>query len=135
MSQDYLEDSDFPKVACDHCGEIYFVMFESDHICSFTCPICIEAHPTMEDLDEHMWIHDQEEEKKASLELIARLQAEEESSGSNPPSDDDDNSCIVCLVEYRPDDSVRQLPCKHKFHSRCLSDWLAKKKECPLCSY
>ena len=111
-------------------------MFESEHVCSFACPICTGTHATMEDLDDHMQIHDQEEEKKASLEFIAKLQAEEDmmlGCCNQEPESDDEDSCIVCLVEYQPGEDLRWLPCKHKFHARCLSDWLSKKKECPVC--
>jgi Ring finger domain len=41
--------------------------------------------------------------------------------------------CKICLVEYGRDDEVKMLPCLHKFHSRCASEWLSKKSICPEC--
>jgi hypothetical protein len=48
--------------------------------------------------------------------------------------------CAICLESLldrgTPDDdvfSVNALPCKHLFHTGCLSPWLATKATCPTC--
>lgn len=42
-------------------------------------------------------------------------------------------SCAVCLCEFEYGDSLRQLPCKHFFHEKCVDRWLERNKKCPLC--
>jgi hypothetical protein len=42
--------------------------------------------------------------------------------------------CAVCLAEYKDDDSLRKLPCRHYFHQPCIDRWLRTlSKQCPLC--
>jgi Ring finger domain len=39
--------------------------------------------------------------------------------------------CSICL--YKLKSSVRSLPCSHQFHASCLTSWLNKSSDCPLC--
>lgn len=41
--------------------------------------------------------------------------------------------CAVCLEEYVVDDTLRSLPCLHKFHRACIDQWLGTKASCPVC--
>ncbi|KXS22057.1 hypothetical protein M427DRAFT_26719 [Gonapodya prolifera JEL478] len=42
--------------------------------------------------------------------------------------------CPICLEPYQANSVVRLLPCSHSFHSKCVDDWLAKRRGvCPLC--
>lgn len=33
--------------------------------------------------------------------------------------------CSVCKEEFKQNDLMKQMPCKHQFHSECLDPWLA----------
>lgn len=46
-------------------------------------------------------------------------------------------SCAICLEDLRgTSDSVKQLPCYHKFHAHCITEWLTRwKHTCPLCKH
>lgn len=43
--------------------------------------------------------------------------------------------CSVCLEEFEAGATLRVLPCSHKFHMRCIDQWLIEWKHslCPLC--
>ncbi|GAB4832743.1 hypothetical protein Ancab_006760 [Ancistrocladus abbreviatus] len=41
--------------------------------------------------------------------------------------------CAVCLEQFRVGENLVNLPCAHKFHSRCLVPWLEKNAYCPCC--
>jgi len=42
-------------------------------------------------------------------------------------------SCAVCLSDFAGGDTLRSLPCGHRFHKRCIDKWLVRNKVCPLC--
>ncbi|XP_044510361.1 E3 ubiquitin-protein ligase At4g11680-like isoform X2 [Mangifera indica] len=51
----------------------------------------------------------------------------------NSTSSNEDPECCICLAKYREKEEVRQLPCSHMFHLRCVDQWLRIISCCPLC--
>lgn len=45
----------------------------------------------------------------------------------------EDPECCICLANYKDKEEVRQLPCSHIFHLRCVDQWLRIISCCPLC--
>ncbi|XP_015880501.1 E3 ubiquitin-protein ligase At4g11680 [Ziziphus jujuba] len=45
----------------------------------------------------------------------------------------EDPECCICLAKYREKEEVRQLPCCHMFHLKCVDQWLKIISCCPLC--
>ena len=43
--------------------------------------------------------------------------------------------CCICLAKYKDKEEVRKLPCSHKFHSKCVEEWLGRHATCPMCRY
>ncbi|XP_065169846.1 E3 ubiquitin-protein ligase RNF181-like [Atheta coriaria] len=43
--------------------------------------------------------------------------------------------CPICLKEFDTGLQVKEMPCKHIFHSECILPWLSKTNSCPLCRY
>lgn len=41
--------------------------------------------------------------------------------------------CCICLAKYRDKEEMRQLPCSHMFHLKCVDQWLKIISCCPLC--
>ncbi|KAK9141795.1 hypothetical protein Syun_011195 [Stephania yunnanensis] len=41
--------------------------------------------------------------------------------------------CAVCLDEFSDGEKLMELPCAHRFHSRCLVPWLESNAHCPCC--
>lgn len=41
--------------------------------------------------------------------------------------------CSVCLAEYMEGDELMMLPCQHAYHKVCVSEWLQRQSQCPLC--
>ncbi|KAF0698205.1 Aste57867_11190 [Aphanomyces stellatus] len=35
--------------------------------------------------------------------------------------------------DYKPSESLKQLPCDHRFHPSCIDAWLSKHSTCPMC--
>lgn len=42
-------------------------------------------------------------------------------------------SCSICLEVLRSGNQVKQLQCKHLFHTSCIHSWLKQKMQCPNC--
>lgn len=62
-----------------------------------------------------------------------RHDAVEESDDENCKGSDDAPTCAVCLDALFDACSVWQLPCGHRFHSRCMYQWFLRKGSCPMC--
>ncbi|KAI4307832.1 hypothetical protein L6164_030971 [Bauhinia variegata] len=45
----------------------------------------------------------------------------------------EDPECCICLAKYKDKEEVRQLPCSHMFHLKCVDQWLKIISCCPLC--
>lgn len=41
--------------------------------------------------------------------------------------------CTICKDTLSDDDMVKQLKCRHLFHTVCIDEWFGIKKSCPLC--
>jgi hypothetical protein len=46
---------------------------------------------------------------------------------------DTEKECSICIDTIRIDECIKDLPCKHDFHTSCLNVWLDKQNTCPLC--
>ncbi|XP_020241667.1 E3 ubiquitin ligase BIG BROTHER-like [Asparagus officinalis] len=41
--------------------------------------------------------------------------------------------CVICQMDYKRGDRQMTLPCRHVYHSSCVSRWLGINKACPVC--
>ena len=47
--------------------------------------------------------------------------------------EDNKDSCAICLDDLKTGQMVKALRCSHKFHEKCINNWLKQKLLCPLC--
>ncbi|XP_043091369.1 RING finger protein 150a isoform X1 [Puntigrus tetrazona] len=68
----------------------------------------------------------------AAKKAISKLQVRTIRKGDKETESDFDN-CAVCIEDYKPNDVVRILPCRHVFHKNCVDPWLQDHRTCPMC--
>ncbi|MHB1952712.1 MAG: RING-H2 finger protein [Sulfobacillus sp.] len=56
-------------------------------------------------------------------------------SGSRAAFVPEQDTCVVCLDPYSENDELRELPCKHNFHRRCIDEWFNEHHDCPVCKH
>ncbi|KAF6153818.1 hypothetical protein GIB67_001051 [Kingdonia uniflora] len=54
-------------------------------------------------------------------------------SDCNSDLENENSECCICLAKYREKEEIRQLPCSHLFHLKCVDQWLRIISCCPLC--
>ncbi|XP_010523469.1 PREDICTED: E3 ubiquitin-protein ligase RING1 [Tarenaya hassleriana] len=62
---------------------------------------------------------------KSAVEGMPRVEIKEEEGGS----------CVICLEDWSGGEVAAEMPCKHRFHSKCVVEWLGIHGTCPLCRY
>jgi hypothetical protein len=82
--------------------------------------------------------------RQVAMRIISNgLLTEEQVSGLDEdifhkPTGEEDAMCCcaICLEEFEDGETVRMLPCEHKFHDACLIPWLTERhSSCPLCKF
>ncbi|KAF8088780.1 hypothetical protein N665_0530s0035 [Sinapis alba] len=46
-----------------------------------------------------------------------------------------EGECVICLEEWKEEEIVKEMPCKHRFHGGCIEKWLGFHGSCPVCRY
>ncbi|KAG8052631.1 hypothetical protein GUJ93_ZPchr0001g29630 [Zizania palustris] len=44
-------------------------------------------------------------------------------------------ACAVCLEDYAAGEGAREMPCRHRFHAKCIVPWLEMHSSCPICRF
>jgi Ring finger domain len=64
---------------------------------------------------------------KADIDRLVTYQYATGDSEAKRPSGDSaetQTSCVVCMCDFAHRQRVRELPCQHIFHAKCIDKWL-----------
>lgn len=50
-------------------------------------------------------------------------------------SDGEHSQCMICVEPFAKGDVLRTLPCLHRYHQRCIDEWLKRSNACPICKH
>ena len=56
------------------------------------------------------------------------------SSESISSMESQDNLCCICLDDIKKSNLLMMSECHHKFHVKCVKEWLQQRPTCPLCN-
>ncbi|KAF9626204.1 hypothetical protein IFM89_031331 [Coptis chinensis] len=63
---------------------------------------------------------------KSSIEAMEKVVIGEEEK---------DKECAICLDGWEIGDEAKAMPCKHKYHEKCIEKWLGIHGSCPVCRH
>lgn len=43
------------------------------------------------------------------------------------------HTCVICMDNFLLGETLKNLPCHHGFHARCIDVWLRENQTCPVC--
>jgi len=73
------------------------------------------------------------EQKGLSKEDIESLSVVKYDAAKNKNLSEDMKSCPICLDEFEDGIEIKFLWCLHRFHKKCIDQWLEKNTNCPIC--
>lgn len=65
---------------------------------------------------------------KAAIEALETIEIKENHIAS-------DLHCAVCKDVFELKTEVKEMPCKHLYHSECIIPWLSLRNSCPVCRH
>lgn len=68
---------------------------------------------------------------KASVEALRSFKIVE----SEDEKEEEVGECVVCLEEHVIGEMVKEMPCKYRFHAKCMEKWVGIHGSCPVCRY
>ncbi|CAI0405245.1 unnamed protein product [Linum tenue] len=74
------------------------------------------------------------ESRGLSQELISMLPTSKCKFGSFFSRKKSGERCVICQMRYKRGEKQTKLPCKHVYHSQCITKWLGINKVCPVCN-
>lgn len=56
-----------------------------------------------------------------------------DTKASTSNSSEEEDKCPICLDALKRYQNIKTLPCIHKFHKKCVDNWLRHEMFCPTC--
>ncbi|KAG9144131.1 hypothetical protein Leryth_013776 [Lithospermum erythrorhizon] len=73
------------------------------------------------------------DEQLSCLPSFAYKEFDKNTNLGNSTSNNENLECCICLAKYKDKEEIRELPCSHIFHLKCVDQWLKIIACCPLC--
>jgi len=46
---------------------------------------------------------------------------------------EENKKCVICIEDFKNEDTISNLPCAHIFHIDCIKRWMRYRRICPIC--
>ncbi|KAL8253165.1 hypothetical protein R6Q59_036858 [Mikania micrantha] len=73
------------------------------------------------------------ENRGISATRISKLPTSKYRPGLFSKNKKKEENCVICQMDFNYGQRLITLPCLHQYHTKCISDWLKLKKNCPIC--
>lgn len=67
--------------------------------------------------------------------LKMTLSSKPEADKKGPAADTAQTQCMICLEEFQAGETLRVLPCFHRYHQACVDNWFSRSACCPVCKH
>jgi hypothetical protein len=75
-------------------------------------------------------------EKPVNQDLLGQLPDTKFNHKNNQEGEqkaEENSKCLVCMEEYQDGETLKTLPCFHKYHKECIEGWFKHQNFCPFC--
>lgn len=73
------------------------------------------------------------ENRGVSASRISQLPTSKYRYGLFSKNKKKEENCVICQSDFNFGERLITLPCLHQYHTKCITDWLKLKKNCPIC--
>lgn len=91
---------------------------------------CVYRTTSNDDYDQRIRRNKSCESKSNSIMRLISIS----SSESMTSLSSQDDVCCICLEDIKKSKLLTMTGCQHKFHIKCVKEWLEQRPTCPLCN-
>jgi len=71
--------------------------------------------------------------EEEQIKLLKRMALIQQLPSGKYDANKKNKECVICMIEFEINDTMKFLPCLHTFHQACIDDWLIRSLICPSC--
>jgi len=64
---------------------------------------------------------------------VKRWKRKKKRTNDSNSGETEEETCVICFDPFKRNQHVRNLPCEHTFHRKCIDRWFSEKTTCPIC--
>lgn len=89
---------------------------------------------TSDDYEELLRLDEMNVKRGLTKEEFESLPKFDYKSSNEIDGNESDRTCSICQDEFENKAKLTALTCTHKFHCKCIKEWLKQSRRCPLCT-
>lgn len=76
-------------------------------------------------------------ERSTIVSTVGRPKVSDKGSSGGADTDvpEEQCKCMICVEPFKRGESLRTLPCLHRYHRKCIDEWLRRSHLCPICKH
>lgn len=71
--------------------------------------------------------------EEEQIKLLKRMTLIQQLPSGSYDENKKNKECVICMIDFEVNDTIKYLPCMHTFHQSCIDTWLLRSLICPSC--